>query len=195
MWLQAPPPPPVIIQAYTESLCIDCKNFVQKSLVPTYNQLGPSVINLHIVPFGNSQIDKSKHTVKCQHGNAERDANSWQQCAVEKYDADAYLPFFACLEDALPMGSREEPYEEAIFQKCASSLDFEALKNCHDNPLEAWLLQEKYSDITPDHDYVPWVFIDGEFYDDNTQDFQQAVCNAYARKGGSHPGCESDASK
>jgi interferon gamma-inducible protein 30 len=187
------PPPPVTVQAYTESLCIDCKNFIDHNLVSTYHKLGPSVIDLHIVPFGNSKIDENKRTVDCQHGEAECDANTWEQCAVEEYDPLTYIQFFGCLETTLPMGYQEEAFEESIFEDCAdlSGMDFGKLKDCHDNPLLAWMLQQKYAKLTPDHKYVPWVLINGDFFDYEKQDFFDEVCKAYASKGGSHPACSS----
>ena len=89
-------------------------------------------MDLEIIPFGNSRIVQNmdqrpsqpqpQHgTVICQHGEAECDANSWQQCAVDQYPPPSYIEFFDCLEDVLPMGHREEPFDESIFQKCAST--------------------------------------------------------------------------
>ena len=122
----------VVVQVMSESLCIDCQRFFQQSLLPTYRTLGPSVIDLEIIPFGNSRIvpdvvdqkqqqQQQQRRVLCQHGEAECDANSWQQCAVDQYPATSYIDFFDCLEDILPMGHREEPFDESIFEKCAST--------------------------------------------------------------------------
>lgn len=184
-------PPPVIVEAYTESLCIDCKNFFINSLLPAYDKLGPDVIDLRVVPFGNAQLDLEKQTVTCQHGEAECDANTWQQCAVRQANAPTYVKFFDCLEKALPMGRRDEPFEEAVFAECAkeAEMEFEGLLRCHDNPLLSWMLQKENSDKTPDHQFVPWVLINGKFYDDDKDDFLGMICNEYSANGGSHPAC------
>lgn len=186
-------PPPVVVQAFTESLCIDCKHFFINSLIPAYNQLGAGVIDLQIIAFGNAEIDMENKSVKCQHGPAECDANTWQQCAVRQTHAPTYLKFFECLENTLPMGHKDEPFEEKIFAKCAtqSGIEFEGLKRCHDNPVLRWMLQKENSDKTPDHKYVPWVHVNGNLFDYETDDFLAMVCKEYAANGGSHPACSS----
>lgn len=189
-------PPAVHVQVLSESLCIDCQRFFQQSLIPTYKKLGSSVLALELVPFGNSKLDETKETLACQHGDAECDANSWEQCAVEQVPIDTQLEFFGCLEEALPMGHRDEDFEPKIFKECAekAEIDFVALQACHDNPLRAWLLQVKYAHLTPDHQYVPWVNVDGKLIDPDKDDFMQEVCLAYRTKGGSHPACASSKS-
>jgi len=204
-------PPPVNVEVLAESLCIDCQRFFTKSLIPTYNTLGPSVMDLHVIPYGNSRIDYDQKTVTCQHGEAECDANIWEQCAVDKYPAIVYMDFLECLENGvLPMGHREEPFEESVFAQCATeskndphrsskflrsatvtSMNFAELKACHDDPAIAWSMQKKYSQLTPDHKGVPWVFVDHERIDVDQQDLLQAVCQSYTSKGGKHPACAS----
>ena len=184
-------PPTVTVQAYTESLCIDCKNFIDHQLVHTYHTLGKDIIDLSIVPFGNSKLDETTKTVTCQHGEAECDANIWEQCAVEKYEAPVYLEFIGCLETSLPMGSKSDPFDESVFQDCAdlAFMDFGELKKCHDNPLYGYQLQEKYAKLTPEHDHVPWVLINGRKFDEDAQDLLEEVCKEYVSAGGSHPAC------
>ena len=184
--------PKVVVQAYTESLCIDCKNFIDRQLVHTYKDLGKEIIDLQIVPFGNADIDELSQTVSCQHGDAECDANSWEQCAVDKYHPEDYIVFFGCLETSLPMGSRSEKFDEDYFHACAdlSFLEFDYLKGCHDNPMQAWSLQTKYAKLTPEHDHVPWVLVDGQHFDEETQDLENEICKAFVDKGGSDPKCK-----
>lgn len=91
------------------------------------------------------------------------------------------------------MGHRDEIFDESFFNDCAdlSMIDFPDLKKCHDNPLLKYLLQEKYAKLTPDHDHVPWVLINGKKFDEENQDLFQEVCKAYATGGGTHPNCSS----
>jgi hypothetical protein len=213
--------PPVSVQVMSESLCIDCQRFFKKGLIPAYRTLGPSVVDLQVIPFGNSRIDFDSKTVTCQHGEAECDANIWEQCAVEQTSPEVYVDFFDCLEDVLPMGHKDDPFEESVFQQCAAAatkgkaidaknqqaglrattntleaivaMDFAKLKECHDDPATAWSMQAKYSKLTPpDHKFVPWVLVDHQFIDVDQQDFFQQVCRAYMAKGGSHPACASE---
>jgi len=157
------------------------------------------VIDLQLAPFGNAKIisDNDDKTVTCQHGDAECDANSWEQCAIFVYPLpDKHLPFFGCLEGTLPMGHEDVPFDAEVFGKCAdeSGLEFDRLRDCHDNPETSWALQEKYANMTPDdHDHVPWVLIDGWKFDEEKEDLAEEVCKAYTRKTGGlpHPNCAS----
>jgi interferon gamma-inducible protein 30 len=198
MWIAVPPPPPppVVVQAYTEALCIDCKHFIDQHLVATYHTLGPKVVDLQIVPFGNSKLLLDKQQVECQHGNGECDANSWEQCAIQAYQPPTYLTFIGCLETSLPMGMHNEPYDEGIFHDCAdlAFMDFNDLKACHDNPLLKWQLQQQFAKMTPEHDHVPWVLINGEYMDEENYDLMEEVCKEYQSQGGAHPACPSTTS-
>ena len=187
------PPAAVVVQAYTESLCIDCQHFFDRQLLPAYQRLGSEIISLQIVPFGNAKINETQETVECQHKDAECDANSWEQCAVEAFPPEKYIGFFGCLETALPMGSRSDLFDPTVFETCAeiSGLDFEILQNCHDDHQTAWALQKKYAELTPPHDHVPWVVLDGQKFDEESDDLFVEVCKAYVRKGGSSPECSS----
>jgi interferon gamma-inducible protein 30 len=190
--------PPVKLQAYTEALCNGCGHFMLEHLIPTYEKLGADVIDLEWVPFGNAKLldANGNHTLECQHGQAECDANSWEQCAVHVYHdkPSVYLNMLKCLETALPMGHQDTPFDESIFHKCVGCCtDFSKLKACHDNPMLAWQLQLQASQATPeDHEYVPWVVINGIFFNVETDDLLQVICKAYTAGGGSHPRCDDD---
>jgi hypothetical protein len=200
LWLPHSATPPVRVKILTESLCIDCKHFFDQQLFHVYESLGPSVISLQLVPFGNARFvpsddDPGKQVLECQHGRAECDSNSYEQCvALSLYpDAQRYFPFFQCLYDELPMGHREEPFERSIYAGCArmSALDWRSIAACHDDTEQTASLQQKASSLTPSyHKGVPWVEIDGRHVEvDGENSFFGAVCKAYTTKGGSHPAC------
>jgi hypothetical protein len=45
-------------------------------------------------------------------------------------------------------------------------------------------------DTPSDHQYVPWIVIDGDHLDAEEQDkFKIEICKAFVAKGGSHPAC------
>jgi len=191
-------PTKVLVQVYDEALCGGCHEFILNQLIPVYAELTETVLDVEVVPFGNAKIKDPADpaTLQCQHGVAECDANSYQQCAAALYPtARRYLPFVACLYETLPMGHADEPFDATVFATCAvqSVLDWSSLQACHDDPDQAWLLQLDAQAKTPtDHQYVPWILVDGQHYaleDPDVGDFLSVVCAAYQAKGGTHPAC------
>lgn len=168
---------------------------MNEQLLPTFQTLGPQVMDLQVVSFGNAAFDIDSHAVTCQHGPAECDANIYELCASSVNDVSQYLPFHACLFNHLPMGFHEGNYDTGIFRECASEsgLDFAAIQACHQDGDLAWKLQKKAAKQTPsNHDHVPWVVINGLHTMDEFRDsLLRQVCDAYTRAGGSHPACSS----
>lgn len=192
---------PVKVKVLDEALCSGCKEFVQKSLAPAYELLGATVIDLQVIPFGNARYvasdeDPNQIVLECQHGEAECDANSYEQCvSLHLYPyPQRYLPFIHCLYDELPMSYSDELIDRRIFASCAkkTALDWKAIAACHDDPNRANALQQvAYALTSKDHQYVPWVEIEGVHVEMESDDaFVKAVCAAYIKKGGSHPACE-----
>jgi interferon gamma-inducible protein 30 len=183
----------VKVKVCTEALCPGCREFVLEHLVSTFAILGSEVMDVHVVPFGNAKIDSENKTITCQHGVGECDANTWEQCMIHFFPhPEQYLPMLSCLEDALPMGSSSTAFPVAVFKTCAkqANLDFYPIQHCHDDPaLAAKVLQEAANATPADHTYVPWVEIDDNHLDMESQDFMEQVCKAYVAKGGSHPAC------
>lgn len=192
---------PVKVKILDEALCSGCKMFVDEQLSPVYETLGATVIDLQVIPFGNAEYipdeqDASKMNLACQHGAAECDANSYEQCVsllLYPYP-QRYLPFIHCLYDELPMGYSDELFDRSIFAECArhSALDWNAISECHDNDLQSSALQQIAFALTPSyHEYVPWIEVNGEHVEIEDDDsFLKAVCSAYAENGGSHPACD-----
>jgi interferon gamma-inducible protein 30 len=187
--------PVVQVSIYVEALCIDSKRFFNDQLVPTYDQLGSQVMDLKIVVFGNARIDLTAKTLQCQHGEAECDANSYDQCAVDIYPyPDRYLPYLTCLFNSLPMGRRSEPFPEAVFASCArhAALGAHTLQQCRDDPERAWELQKTAASLSPSQlNHVPWVELNGAYMDEEKADLLTSVCQLYMESGGSHPACSS----
>jgi interferon gamma-inducible protein 30 len=185
--------PTVQVTIYVEALCIDSKRYFNDQLVPTYNQLGSEVMDLKIVVFGNARIDLTNKTLQCQHGEAECDANSYDQCAADIYPyPERYLPYLTCLFNSLPMGRRSEPYPKAVFASCArhAALDAHALQQCHDDPERVWELQKQAAALSPSElNHVPWVELNGTYMDEEKGDLLTSVCQLYTESGGSHPAC------
>eukprot|EP00545_Synedropsis_sp_CCMP1620_P005842 CAMPEP_0119013244 /NCGR_PEP_ID=MMETSP1176-20130426/8235_1 /TAXON_ID=265551 /ORGANISM="Synedropsis recta cf, Strain CCMP1620" /LENGTH=236 /DNA_ID=CAMNT_0006966323 /DNA_START=28 /DNA_END=738 /DNA_ORIENTATION=+ len=184
---------PVKVLFCEEALCPGCGIFVETSLVPVYSQLGPDVIDLQLIPFGNAQI-QDDGSVECQHGVGECDANTYELCAIDiNPDPQDYLPFIGCLAHTLPKGSSDEPLDPQLFQDCAdsSNLWWSRIQVCHDTPETVDRLVKQAAAATPDdHQYVPWVEIEGDHMDIEHLDFKTEVCKAFLAKGGSHPACD-----
>lgn len=147
----------VRLQVFVEALCVDSKRFVLEELVPAYHALTSRAVQLEMVVFGNARIvggraaGKGEVEVECQHGPAECDANSYEQCAIhlakqkkeEKQEqerphkgqglqlqfqgasnddpADESLAYVACLFTDLDMGYRDHPFGAQVFASCARS--------------------------------------------------------------------------
>jgi interferon gamma-inducible protein 30 len=186
--------PAVQVSVYVEALCPYCKEHFNDQLVPTYDQLGSEVMDLKVVVFGNARIDLTNKTLQCQHGEAECDANSYDQCAIDIYPyPDRYLPYVTCLFNSLPMGKQIEPFSKAVFASCArhAALDANTLQQCRDDPERVWELQKQAAEMNPsDLSHVPWVELNGEYLD-LEQDLLASVCHIYTESGGSHPACDS----
>lgn len=184
---------PVPVQVFTEALCPDCKHFLEEQLERIYKLLGPDIMELTLVPFGNAELDREGKTIRSQHGVGECDANLWEQCAIHLYPSiESYLPFIACLDGYLPMGSHDDVFERTPFQLCAakSRLDYDALEKCHDDDDLSWKLALEFDTMTPDeHEYVPWVVIDGQSVDPDQVILLEEVCKVYLSSGGRDPAC------
>jgi len=64
---------------------------------------------------------------------------------------------------------------------CASqaNLDYDVLKKCYHSP-ESQSLQKKAAAMTPaDHQYVPWVLVNGKLSPSDGDNILQEVCEAY----------------
>ena len=190
---------PVQVLVCVEALCIDSQRFFHDQLDIAFNALGHDVMNLTVVSFGNAKLPPSdsnnnSHNITCQHGFGECDVNSFEQCAIHIYPEPAqHVPYLSCLFKALPMGHRDDPFEQWMgLEPCAHThhLDFELIKQCHNDADLTWRLQQEAAKATPDrHDHVPWVEINGMHMDEDSTTLLREVCKVYAQAGGHTPGC------
>lgn len=141
-------------------------------------------MNLTAVPFGNAEYHSWTHTATCQHGELECVGNSWEQCAIAHYPATAdWFPFYYCIEKNGDEGSTSLPTA-----KCAelANVDHDTLETCVNGAEAKELLYKAYQDTPKDHQYVPWVVINGKVWDQEGS-FTKAVCKAYREGGGTEP--------
>lgn len=189
---------PVQVLVCVEALCIDSQRFFHDQLDIAFNALDHNVMNLTVVSFGNAKLpsDSNSRNITCQHGFGECDANAFEQCAVHLYPEPAqHVPYLSCLFKALPMGHRDDPFEQWMgLEPCAHThhLDFALLQQCHDNAELTWKLQQEAARATPArHDHVPWVEINGVHMDEESTTLLREVCKVYGQAGGHTPGCSS----
>lgn len=147
------------------------------------------IMNVTLVPFGNARYISGE--LQCQHGEDECKANSWEQCAISLYPAFAqHWPFYLCIEETEKgCGEGAGPCVLSHTQSCAESagLDYASLSACVNSPTESKALQEKFYKLTPsNHQYVPWVLVDGVLAEDS-DNLLSEVCKAY--KGKKPAGC------
>mmetsp|Transcript_20070 Transcript_20070/g.28261 ORF Transcript_20070/g.28261 Transcript_20070/m.28261 type:complete len:142 (+) Transcript_20070:209-634(+) len=113
--------------------------------------------------------------VSCQHGEEECEGNRWEQCAIAHYpDASEYFPFYYCMES-------EGDNMLSHVKDCAAkaNMDYDTLSTCY-NSEESDDLQKKAAEMTPsDHQYVPWVLVNGEKSPSDGDQILEEVCNAY----------------
>ena len=169
----------VNILVCVEAYCPGCESFTVSDLYPTYQKEGMAdIMNITFVPYGNANMVGDKLT--CQHGEDECSGNSYEQCAIHLYpDVADHLPFVYCFANE----NHGSGAPDSAMEKCAgdSNLDFSKIKECHDDADLSLELQKAAAAATPDdHEYTPWVVINGEVFESSFRNkFINAVCDAY----------------
>jgi Gamma interferon inducible lysosomal thiol reductase (GILT) len=183
--------PAVRVDVYVESLCIDSKNYVTEQLLPTLHALGPTVMDLTMVMFGNAKLSADHQGYDCQHGVGECDANVYGLCAIDLYRSfpSQYLPYVACVYETLPMGRYDEKFSKALFGICAdeTGLSAQMIRECHADDAKVKSLLKNAEAATPKHTNIPWVLVNG--VENHVSPLLDLVCEAYTARGGSHPKC------
>ncbi|KAL4218561.1 antigen processing and presentation of exogenous peptide antigen via MHC class I [Mactra antiquata] len=175
---------PVNLTLYYESLCPDCKQFINDQLYNVWKTLGEDVVNLTLVPYGNAREKKGLKgwDFTCQHGEQECVGNLIETCAIALLEKKtAYVPFIYCME-----GMDIEPAKAA--QKCGEKLgiDIDDIMKCstssQGNNLEheMALLTDA---LNPPHRYVPWIVIN-DIHTEKMQNKAQShllevICETY----------------
>eukprot|EP01097_Dermamoeba_algensis_P002978 TRINITY_DN2190_c0_g1_i1.p1 TRINITY_DN2190_c0_g1~~TRINITY_DN2190_c0_g1_i1.p1 ORF type:complete len:229 (-),score=39.45 TRINITY_DN2190_c0_g1_i1:43-729(-) len=188
--------PPVSVELYFESLCPYCRELITGGLWTAWEAHGiKEILNLTFVPYGNAHRTCSGGsggcTFVCQHGPNECAGNILDTCAIKLLKSPhKWVPFIKCVEDA---------GDPSAGSKCASLLkvDWNSLNKCittaQGNDFEREM-GEKTDSLSPSHNYVPWVVLNGVHTEDiNRQaedDFLGLVCKTYT--GPKPQGCETE---
>eukprot|EP00927_Polykrikos_kofoidii_P086491 TRINITY_DN970_c0_g1_i7.p1 TRINITY_DN970_c0_g1~~TRINITY_DN970_c0_g1_i7.p1 ORF type:complete len:228 (-),score=18.70 TRINITY_DN970_c0_g1_i7:109-762(-) len=158
-----------------ESLCPGCREFVLQQLQPSWNTDGfQSILEAEMLPYGNARGSGS--SVQCQHGPAECNLNMAEACGIQHLpDPNDFLNFVFCVEKS----TSSDP--ETLISSCATSSEAQAsILDCYkgqEGPQLISALAARTAQLN--HQYTPWVVINGEHSTDAENDLMKAVCDAY----------------
>ncbi|KAL5719366.1 hypothetical protein ACHQM5_012155 [Ranunculus cassubicifolius] len=171
----------VRVDYYYEALCPGCADFLVNSLSKIFTNQLISIINLHLVPYGNARLGgPDKKTIICQHGAKECFLNTVEGCAIHVWDdVNKHFPFIRCMEEFL-MTRKVTTGWESCFEE--TGLDPKPVKDCYNGP-RGYKVQMRYAkemgNLTPHPQFVPWVVVDGKPLREDYVNFMVYVCNAY----------------
>ncbi|PKA50591.1 hypothetical protein AXF42_Ash013806 [Apostasia shenzhenica] len=170
--------PNVSLALYYEALCPFCSRFVVLSLSKIFRDGLSSIVDLRLVPYGNSRIG-SNSSISCQHGPSECLLNTVEACAIYVWpNVKVHFSYIFCVESLV----LENKYNEwkSCFQK--TGLDPQPLMNCY----SSWLgqkIEHQYATQTnallPALRYVPWVVVNGLPLYDDYDNFENYICKSY----------------
>ncbi|KNB44767.1 hypothetical protein JH06_1680 [Blastocystis sp. subtype 4] len=153
----------VDVHVYYESYCPGCEYLLTNDVNDFYKDESlRAIADIDLVPYGPQ--------FSCQHGEKECYGNYVELCA-QKHFADNWWNFIICEE-------KTTDFTDDGVKKCADEV-------------EGPLLHLDAADRTPeDHEYVPWVVVDGVVMDVEKEKFKKTVCDAY--KGEKPDACNED---
>lgn len=162
------------MEVYYESLCQGSQDFILNYLTDIYQDEEISkIVNITLIPYGNAiTIARNPPSFVCQNGDVECRGNYIAACAIHLYPND-YLPFITCVEQSLK-------YTTSDVNRCArlNGLSGSAINNCAESD-DALYYHLHYGDITPTHQYVPWIVINNECIGEAVSRAKEVICDAY----------------
>ncbi|KAI4902333.1 hypothetical protein NFI96_001261 [Prochilodus magdalenae] len=162
----------VNVSLYYESLCPGCRQFLVMQLMPTFFMLN-DIMNVELVPFGNAQEKpvESKYEFTCQHGPDECQGNMIETCMLNHMGVYAYL-VINCMEM-----SKDVLKSSKICADLFSDTPWSTIETCVNGDEGNKLMHQnavKTGALKPQHEYVPWITINGE----HTDDLQKKAMNS-----------------
>ena len=135
-------------------------------------------MNVTLIGYGNAQTSYNGKRVTCQHGTGECNALMVEDCAIKHNpEFSDHWPFVLCMENAGD-GMLSD------VQRCATQakLNYQTIATCYKGSegTQALIAAGK---ATGQHNYVPWVEINGRHSAQaDSQSFLKAVCAAMEGK-------------
>lgn len=174
----------VKVELYFEAQCPGCQDFTTGSLKRTLAKPDmAAIIDLKLVAYGNTK-KLTDGSFDCQHGAGECASDIYESCvqyklgdinSIETGDTSmAAWPFILCMEEAEGNPAAAQSCYESNMD--STSVTWSTIEDCSKN--EADVVQNAAMKATVDHDYVPWVLVDGKLLQ-NTNMLTKAVCDAY----------------
>ncbi|KAF4086489.1 hypothetical protein AMELA_G00106990 [Ameiurus melas] len=174
---------PVTVSLYYESLCPGCRQFLVLQLMPTFIMLN-DIMNVELVPYGNAQEQEvgGKYQFTCQHGPDECLGNMIETCVLNKLKGGPQYAVIYCMEAANDVVKAAESCL-ALFSPETRFGDIMACANGDEGNQLMHQNAKKTNALQPQHEYVPWITVNGEHTDDLQQKAMgslfQLVCSLY----------------
>ncbi|XP_041023833.1 gamma-interferon-responsive lysosomal thiol protein-like [Juglans microcarpa x Juglans regia] len=173
----------VNLSLYYDTLCPFCATFIVKNLTGVFYEDLINIINLRLVPWGNSYINKSSNGIVCQHGPDECILNILEACAIDVLqNVNKHYALIYCFEFLAIEGRQKD------WKSCFTSLGLpkKPVLDCYISGNGTKLVQ-KYADETarlnPPHTFVPWVVVNNHPLQEEYQNFAAYICKAYKGNG------------
>jgi interferon gamma-inducible protein 30 len=144
-----------------------------------------AVTDLKMVPYGNTKKN-ADGSFTCQHGSDECISDVYEMCTEYKLSGNISSistgdrtyeawPFIQCMElnDGNP-AKAQGCFTSTVAK--TSSLTWSDITDCYNK--ENSDVQNEGANATPQHDYVPWVLVDGTLLE-NTNLLLPTICKAY----------------
>ncbi|GAV66567.1 GILT domain-containing protein [Cephalotus follicularis] len=170
----------VALGLYYESLCPYSANFIINYLAKVFEDDALlSILDIHLVPWGNARIRANNITFDCQHGPSECLLNTVEACAIDVWpELKEHFSLIYCIESLVY--EHKYPQWESCFDKLG--LDPKPIADCYTSgygtKLELQYAAETNT-LQPPHQYVPWVVVDGQPLYEDYENFVSYICKAY----------------
>ncbi|XP_053145404.1 gamma-interferon-inducible lysosomal thiol reductase [Hemicordylus capensis] len=182
---------PVSVSLYYESLCPACRGFLVFQLFPTWLMLY-NIMNVSLVPYGNAQETPAaagKWKFTCQHGEEECLGNMMEACLIHLVEGAAF-PIIFCMES----GDSITQNMPNCLKVYAPDFPLANVTSCVKGDLGNQLMHRNAQltkALVPQHQYVPWIVINGQHTDALQAQAQDAllplVCSLYKASLSSEP--------
>lgn len=150
----------------------------------------PDIFQLTMMPFGNGQETKKangSYTFNCQHGPSECVGNLLEACGIYYHNSskEEWFPYIYCIEHAALSKGLSPAAAAPLCAKSAGWTDYDTnILPCASNSFGNGLMHgiaAATNALKPDHEWVPWVVLNGKPLSDKQLDLSliTLICQAY----------------
>ncbi|EGR33474.1 hypothetical protein IMG5_051520, partial [Ichthyophthirius multifiliis] len=178
----------VKVELYFESLCPGCREFINSQIQITLNTKDLlKILDIELVPYGNAKKD-SQGNITCQHGENECYGNLIENCVLSKLEYPKNIKFVYCIENKIE--DNQLDFNKTL-QDCYIELQIAqqtqgSIQQCLTSDEGKQLVikaGEKTDQLSPKHQFVPWIIVNGIHNDEEQQAAQEDlliyVCSIY----------------